>query len=337
MKKLIIYTTLISIVTFIVAVLFANYEFNQLTNKSNPIKIIIPKGTSVNGIVRVLNEQGLAEPDWLYKIYMKYLSFVSKKYIQAGVYLFPDNLSMQDIISSLFEGKYLYIAKVTFPEGISYKDFASILGKDALVDSISFVKLAVSDSLLKARKISGNSIDGYLLPDTYEIYMESSAKEVMDKLLNAHSKLYERISSQSKNQQKLSKHQALTLASIVEAETPEDDERMRVAGLYINRIKKKMLLQADPTVAYALNGKKRLSYDDLNVNNPYNTYKYIGLPPGPINNPGAKSIRAALNHEIHNYIYMVSKGDGSNQHNFAVNYSQHLKFVSAYRKNIQDK
>lgn len=337
MKKLIMYLTLALIVSLIISILFANYQMNQTTDISKTMKINIPKGTGINGIVGIFNEQGLAQPDWMYKIYLKYLSLVNKKYIQAGVYLFPEGKSMHEIISALFDGEYLYIAKVTFPEGITYHSFASILKRDALVDSVEFVKLAVSDSLIRARKISGKSIEGYILPDTYEIYMESSAKDVIDKLLNAHSKLYNRIISQSKNINKLSKHDVLTLASIVEAETPEDDERMRVAGLYMNRIRKKMLLQADPTVAYTLNGKKKLTYQDLKVNNPYNTYKYLGLPPGPINNPGAKSIRAALNPEIHNYIYMVSIGDGSNQHNFSVNYSQHLKFVSIYRKNIKNK
>lgn len=336
MKKFLMFLSLIIILFLISLVLYGNYEINKKIDKHTPIKINIPKGTGINGIVKIFNNQGLAEPEWLYKFYLKYLSLISKKYFQAGVYLFPDEISMFNIINSLISGDNLYTAKVTFPEGISYYEFASILKSKALIDSVEFIRLAESDSLLKSREISAKNIEGYLLPDTYEFYMESKAKDIIDKLLDAHDNFYNRVLSLSANKHNLTKHQVLTLSSIVEAETPEDDERARVAGLYLNRLNKNMLLQADPTVAYSLGRKKRLLYDDLKVDNPYNTYKYLGLPPGPINNPGARSIRATLNAEEHNYFYMVSVGDGSNQHNFATNYNDHLKYVSEYRKRIKE-
>lgn len=132
----------------------------------------------------------------------------------------------------------------------------------------------------------------------------------------------------------MSRHQVVTLASIVEAETPVLEERPRVAGVYINRLEKGMLLQADPTVQYALNKFSRLTYSDLNYDSPYNTYRYAGLPPSPINSPSKSSIDAVLNYEKHNFIYFVAKGDGSGLHNFARTYEEHLKNVSLYRKNI---
>lgn len=335
MKKIFIYLSLVLIVGFVTAVLYCNYYIHQNINKENPVKISIPKGIGVGRIVEILNKEDLAEPKWLFEIYLKYLSVIDKKYLQAGVYLFPKDITTSELIDALFTSKYLYIARVTFPEGLTYLNFASILQKDALVDSASFVKYAESDSLLNARRIGGKSVEGYLLPDTYEIYMESSAKDVIDKLLNAHERMFNRINSQSSNPQKLSRHEILTLASIVEAETPDDSERSKVAGLYINRIKKKMLLQADPTVAYALGSNRRILYNDLKSKNPYNTYKFKGLPPGPINNPGAKSIRAALNPDSHDYIYMVTIGDGTRRHNFSKSFSEHKKYVSQYRRRLK--
>ena len=336
MKKLLIYLSVLLILAIIAAGLYGNYYLNQKINKISPVKINIPKGAGIKKIVAILNTENIAKPAGAYELYLKYLTFTKKEYIQAGVYLFPENITTHELLTSLFMGDYLYVAKVTFPEGIRYQEFAEILKRSALVDSAAFVELAVSDSLLRARKIPGKSIEGYILPDTYEFYMESTAREVMDKLLNYHEKIYERIKSQSANTRNFSKHQALTLASIVEAETPEDDERTRVAGLYINRLSKDMLLQADPTVAYIFNGKSRLLYDDLKIDNPYNTYKNKGLPPGPINNPGAKSIRAALNHESHDYLYMVTIGDGTRRHNFSKTYSEHLGYVAEYRRNLKN-
>jgi UPF0755 protein len=329
------YLTLIFILGLVSSFLYANYIINQKINFDKPVKVNIPKGSGTNRIAEILFQEKIAEPKSLFSIYLKYLSFVDKRYLKAGVYLFPAKLTVSEVIESIFSGKYLYIAKVTFPEGIGYKQFASILKSSALIDSVKFVELATSDSLLKSRGIPSNSVDGYLLPETYEFYIESKAKDVLDKLLDYHKKMFDRINSIATNNAKLTKHETLTLASIVEAETPDDDERSRVAGLYLNRISKKMLLQADPTVAYFLNGKKRLLYDDLKIDNLYNTYKYYGLPPGPINNPGTKSIRAALNPESHNYIYMVSIGDGSFRHNFSENYATHNTYVREYRRRIK--
>jgi len=129
-------------------------------------------------------------------------------------------------------------------------------------------------------------------------------------------------------------HQILTLASIIEAETPVISERKRVSGVFHNRLKKKMPLAADPTIQYALGThKKRLLYSDLEVDSPYNTYKNAGLPPGPINSPSYSSIEAALTPEVHNYLFFVAKGDGSNTHNFAKNYDEHQNNRKIFNKN----
>jgi len=130
----------------------------------------------------------------------------------------------------------------------------------------------------------------------------------------------------------LSKLELLTIASIVQAETPLESELETVAGLYLNRVKIGMMLQADPTVQFALGDKKRLLYKDLEYDSPYNTYKYAGIPPGPINNPGKAAILATLNPEKHNYLYMVAFGDGSGSHYFAKTVREHNNNVIKYKK-----
>lgn len=130
---------------------------------------------------------------------------------------------------------------------------------------------------------------------------------------------------------KLTLNEVLTLASIVEGEAMLDEERAVIAGVYLNRLKKRMRLEADPTVQYAIpDGPRRLTYSDLRFNSPYNTYVHYGLPPGPINSPGRKSILAALYPQFHSFLYFVANGSGG--HIFSRTYSEHQKAVQSYRK-----
>jgi UPF0755 protein len=173
-----------------------------------------------------------------------------------------------------------------------------------------------------------------LFPDTYNFYYNVTAGQVCDKLLKQFDKVWNDIVSKHKKDLNLNKHQILTLASIIEAETPVAKERPIVAGLYINRLRIGMKLDADPTVRYALkNKKKRLTYRDLKVNSPYNTYVHKGLPPGPICSPGKTAIEAVFNHKKHNYLYFVAKGDGSREHYFTGSYNQHLNNRRRYKYN----
>ena len=203
------------------------------------------------------------------------------------------------------------------------------------IDSAEFIELAHKDSLLKHHQIKGNSLEGYLMPDTYNFYWKQNPHEIISKLLDVQLSFWNETCFEKAQKQSLSKHQILTLASIIEAEAIVDEERPIISGVYHNRLKKGMNLAADPTVQYALGKSKRLLYSDLKIDNPYNTYRFSGLPPGPINCPSRKSIQAAIQPSKHNYYFFVALGDGSGKHVFSETAIQHMKAVQSYRKQRQ--
>jgi UPF0755 protein len=253
--------------------------------------------------------------------------------IHPGIYKFTADNTNIDIIKAVFSGKQRYVVKILYPEGIRLTDFASITAKYLDIDSADFVNFCNSPEVLKKYGIKANSAEGYLFPDTYNFYFNATVEQVCDKLLKQHNKVWNEIEKKYKTGPKLSKHEIMTLASIIEAETPVVSERPIVAGLYLNRLRIGMKLDADPTVQYALKGKKKLSYKDLKVPSPYNTYLHKGLPPGPICSPGRTAIEAVFNPVKSNYLYFVAKGDGSGEHYFTNSYNQHLTNRRQYKRN----
>ncbi len=310
----------------------STYE-NALPEKE--LRINIPIGTTLDGAIELFDTTQALRPNWFFKILAKIGAKKYTKTIKAGYYKFPQGINNYEILKSLFTGEYLFYQRITFPEGINYLRFASILHKRMKIDSAAFVRLCTSDSLLKSRQIPALSVEGYLAPSTYSFSLDASLNSVIDEIMNTQDKLWKRNFAQKARNKNKSRHEILTMASIVESETPVAEERARVAGVYWNRIARNMLLQADPTVQYAIKEKRRLLYSDLASTDKYNTYKYPGLPPGPINSPGKDAIEAAINPESHNFLFFVAVGDGSGRHNFARNFTEHRKFVNEFRKNVR--
>jgi UPF0755 protein len=171
------------------------------------------------------------------------------------------------------------------------------------------------------------------IPDTYEFYWTTSAKQFADRMKNEYERFWNDERKNRAEQINLNPVEVITLASIVQSETAKKEELKTVAGLYINRLKRGQLLQADPTVKYAVGdfSLKRILNLHLEIESPYNTYKYVGLPPGPINFPETESIDAVLNFEKHNYIFMCAKEDFSGYHNFAGTLAEHNRNAAKYR------
>ena len=334
-----IYPFLITIIILAIIVLgfmIAGYmSLNTKINSDEDIVLIIEKNMSINQVLNELNKQQILTPNIFYKFVIKVYVKLTDAKLYAGVHKFNHNLSNAQLIVQLLSPDNLQSARVTFPEGITINRFASILQNRMNIDSVEFVNYCNDADVCKRFGIEQNSLEGYLKPVTYSFSLDANVPNIVEILVKEQLKEIKKYENDIKKT-KYSKHQILTLASIIEAETPVIAERKRVSGVYHNRLDKKMLLQADPTVQYALKErKKRLLYSDLAVDNPYNTYKYLGLPPGPINNPSTSSIEAAVFPEKHNYLYFVAIGDGTNKHNFSTNYAQHLQYRNVYKKNIE--
>ncbi len=330
----IILVMIISLIVFAIAGKFyVEHQLEKQVTYKDSLIVNIPKNTSVSGAVKILNNNNQLEPYLLFKLVARFYSETNNLHIYHGPYKFPDNISQFELLKLLFDSKSLYRIKVTFPEGISYKKFADIIEDKLEINTRKFLSLCHSDSLLKSRGIPAQNPEGYFLPDTYIFFANITERELIDELLDYHSKVWNDLINESKTD--YSKHQILTMASIVEAEADIPTEKPIVSGLYFNRLKKDMLLQADPTVQFAMGEKRRVLYKDLEIDNPYNTYKYPGLPPAPINCPGIKSIEASLNPAKHDYLYMVAVGDGTGKHNFAKTHTEHMKYVREFRRNYR--
>jgi UPF0755 protein len=325
-KQFIIIISFFFIVMFILHNTF--FTPNYYSGKS-PKVFEIKQGESLNSIIENLFNEGIIAN----KTNLKIVAFIygAERKIRAARYQIPNGLNYPQLIELFLNGKADFLRTVKIYNGSTIKSVAATLKLDAFIDSSAFVETANSKTFLDSLGIPAQSLEGYLLPGEYLIYERSSPREVIGIINKEFVKFVKDSLTFDDNTQKFSLHEIVTLASIVEGETNEVSEMPTIAGVYYNRLRIGMKLQADPTIQYLQpNGWKRLNHKDLKIESPYNTYKYFGLPPGPINNPGRDALRATLKPEKHNYLYFVADGTGG--HNFANNYSQHLRFVREYRK-----
>ncbi|MFI5212117.1 MAG: endolytic transglycosylase MltG, partial [Ignavibacteria bacterium] len=221
--------------------------------------------------------------------------------------------------------------------GLTIRQMGRLLQRQIGIDSARFVEEAKNDSLIKLLGLEAENLEGYLFPDTYQFSFGglNREREVIQVLAAAFRKKMTPDIRAKMDEKGIALTDLITMASIIEGETRYEPEKSIIAGVYYNRIKKGMKLEADPTVQYALpEPKKRLLYSDLKYPSPYNTYLIKGLPPGPINNPGLSSILAALNPEEHKYLYFVAKGDGS--HRYAESYEEHKKNIILYQQFLKE-
>ncbi len=305
--------------------------------KNSELLIVIPKNASIESAMDIINEKGILLPRWYFVNFAKIYSRIFNKQLYAGTYRFTNGNTNMHVIRAIFSGEQQFIVMVTFPEGLSVREYASILKNRIGADSAKFVSLASQDSILRKYAIEGSSAEGCLMPNTYQLYWRHDEYEVLTKLLDYHKKLWDRKFAAQAKAAGWSKTKVLALASIIQAETPISDEMPVVSAVYCNRLARGWKLEADPTVQYAVGSKRKLYNKDLFYDSPYNTYKYPGLPPGPINSPGEEAISAALNPGKSDYMYFVAIGDGSGRHLFSRTKQEHLANVAVYRKNAEKK
>lgn len=314
-------------------------EMQPLKRSEQAVQITIEAGTGTATIANILEDQGLIKNSFLFKSYLKWKSEGTR--FQAGVYEMQPGVTYDEIIQKLNSGDVVKaeMIRFTIPEGYTVKQMADKLTEAGYVEKEVFLNLAkeaegIEEAILAdvpAPSELNYRLEGYLFPETYELEKGSSEADIISRMLQETDK---RIKSIPDFDQKLKArgldfNQLMTVASLVEREVVADSERSLVAGVIYNRIAKDMKLEIDATVQYLLDKpKERLLYKDLqSVDSPYNTYMYKGLPPGPIAAPSLKSIEAALEPEASEYLFYVTKKDGSGEHLFAKTYAEHLKNI----------
>ncbi|MEG8947254.1 endolytic transglycosylase MltG [Rosettibacter firmus] len=322
---------IITFFVFVLSLLIFTFYAPNYYEQASPVIIDIPRGVTLNQVIDTLYEKKLIPS----KTNMKIAAIIygAEKKIRAGRYNIPNGLNYFELIEKLINPREVIQIAVTIPEGIWQNDLAKILNEKLGIDSTEVMELSKSKSFITSLGLNVDNLEGYLLPETYYFYSNSTAEDVLRRLKKEMDKIFEdSVIIKRMKELKMNKHQILTLASIIEAESNYVAEFKKISGVYHNRLKKEMLLQADPTVQYLIRNRKnkKVYYKDLNINSRYNTYKYAGLPPSPINNPGKDAIMAALYPEKHNYLYFVANGMG--QHNFSSSPSEHVQNILRYRQ-----
>jgi UPF0755 protein len=254
-----------------------------------------------------------------------------KPSLKAGEYLFERDASLPQVYGRIARGD-IYFHEVTIPEGFTMFDIAKAMEEAKLGSAADFLKVAQTQTqLISDLSPDAKSLEGYLFPNTYQFTRTQSLEEMAAMMVHQFRQVAQEIGLNSSGQADIPK--IVTMASIVEKETAAAEERPRVASVYYNRLAQKVALDADPSVIYAelLTGTYQgsLHHSDLSVNSPYNTYRFPGLPPGPIGNPGKSALEAAMHPETTNFLYFVA--DGAGHHRFARSLEEHNRNVSAYR------
>lgn len=323
---------IVAFFSFILGVLMFTFLAPNYYEDDGSKKFIVHQGQGLNTVIDSLYENDLIPS----KTNMHIVAFLygAETKIKAGQYSIPNGLNYFQLIDLLIEGAGGPQTLVTIPEGIWQHNLAELLSEKIGIDEKEFMSLSSDKKYLESIGIMKKNLEGYLLPNTYYFFDGSTNDEIIYKLKSEMDKIFERDDVKtSMKKLKMDKHKILTMASIIDGESNLSSEYRRISGVYYNRLKKGMRLQADPTVQYLKRNRRsrnKVYYKDLEIDSPYNTYKYRGLPPGPINNPGKDAVLAAIFPEEHEYYYFVADGTGG--HKFAKTSSEHQKNVAAYRR-----
>jgi UPF0755 protein len=328
MKKWILFgilAPLLALLSLIILVYYLIFYWNY----SGPERMFdIKEGEGFAKINARLHNEGFIVSKKIFYQYAKYNQGLEK--FKVGLFLIRPGMNLPQIYE-LLQHPDPHAVRVTIPEGKNFYEIGSILETSQITNAKDFIYWCRNRDFLKDNGITHSTIEGFLYPETYIFSKMTPPKKIIITMLEVFRKKIKDIPFQ---QSSLDFYQTITLASIVEKETGAKHERPIIAGVFLNRLKKGMKLQSDPTTIY---GKIQLhgyfdgdiTKKDLLSNHYYNTYKIPALPPGPISNPGLESIKAVIFPKKHNFIFFVSKNDGT--HSFSENYNQHLKSVRHYQ------
>ncbi len=322
-------------ILFILCIACASYFYFEITTfLNNPFSasssekiFTIKPGQSLTAIAKNLEKEKLITNQTYFKLFVRYKK--SGKNVQAGEYLLSGSKSPVQILDILLKGK-VKLYRITIPEGLNIKDTALLVEKASLCKSEEFIELCKNRSFIISLDIKSTSLEGYLYPDTYFFPKNASCKKIISTMISHFKKVFHSEWESRSKELGYSIHEIVTLASIIEKETGDASERPLISSVFHNRLKKNMRLESDPTVIYGIkNFDGNIKRKHLKMLTPYNTYQIKGLPMGPIANPGAKAIEAALFPVQSDYLFFVSKKDTT--HKFSKTIQEHNAAVRKYQ------
>ena len=312
------------------------YSPNVVNATEEDSYLLISTDSDYNAVLDSIESNG-----WLKNL--KSFDWVAQKkaypsMVKPGRYLISNGLSNDSLVNLLRSGKQTEVHLV-FNTMRTLEYLAEVVSSQIEADSSSLITLFRDTSEIERLGFTPESWFGLFIPNTYRFFWNTNALEFIERMKLEYENFWEGTRDEKRKEIGFTRNEVMAMAAIVQSETFKVDEMPRVAGVYMNRIQKRMKLQADPTVIFALKQPdiRRVLKKHLKIDSPYNTYKYAGLPPGPIRIPSVQAIDACLNYEVHNYLYFCAREDFSGYHSFARNYTQHLRNARKYQRALNER
>lgn len=324
MKKLLVLLVILAIA----AIAYVSWQLQRPYKAfGDPVMVEFPRGTSTGQMAAKLADEGVIEHPWLF---LAARVFQRGKRLQAGEYQFVRGASPLEVYARIARGD-IYYMELLIPEGFNMFDVSNAVAKLGTISADAFLAAARDPSLIQDFDPQAETLEGYLFPNKYHVLRKTTAHEICKMMTDAFRARWKTLAAG-----RVSVHDVVTLASLVEREARLKQEQTLVASVFHNRLRLGMKLGCDPTTVYAalLEGRYNgvIHQSDLASENPYNTYTHAGLPPGPIANPGLGAIHAALTPTTTPFLYFVAKADGSGGHTFSESLQQHEAAVTEYRR-----
>lgn len=316
--------------------------YNSGFKLQNTTYLYVDADDNVDSISQKIESQTAPESMRVFHLFAGLLNL--KDRIRTGRYEVSPQHTMLNLIRDIRNHHEKPIMLVV-PSTRTMDAMAGKLANQLMLDSASIEQYLKDEGNIKALGYTKETLPGLFIPNTYEVYWDVSIPKLMERMQKENAAFWneERMNKLQEVSQyageEMTKEKVITLASIVDSETADDGEKPTIAALYMNRMRKPMALQSDPTVIFAVGdfSIRRVLHEHLKVESPYNTYRNLGLPPGPIRVPSIAGIDAVLNHDKNDYIYMCAKEDFSGTHNYAVSYGEHLRNAACYTKALNER
>jgi UPF0755 protein len=297
------------------------------SKEAGTVRLTIPRGATLSAVAETLVAHDVIRSQRLFRLYATVSG--RQRAIQAGTYELPETASMHRVLTTLVSGGEV-LERLVVPEGLMLTEIADWVSQQTDIYPDSFLAAARDPELLRRTGAPIETLEGYLYPSTYHVRVTATARDVVRHMLSEFEAQWRPEWDARLDELGMSRHEVVILASIIEGEVRYDPDREYVSSVYHNRLERGMRLQADPTVIYALGTRRRLYEKDYQTGSPYNTYLIYGLPPGPINQPSAASLEAALFPARTDFLYFVARPDG--KHVFSRTYSEHLAAIREVRR-----
>lgn len=312
------------------------YKPNVSLDYQKDVYVYIPTGATFDDVLQTLTDEGIIISSSSFRWISEQKLYTNN--IKSGRYLLKDGMNNNDLVNLLRSGRQTPI-NVVFNNIRTKEEFAGKIASQLELDSLEILDAMLDTSFLNQVDLNAFNVSSLFIPNTYEFYWNTTVTSFLSRMVAEHHHFWNDKRKAQAKRLNLSPEEVVTLASIVEKETLQKSEQPVVAGLYLNRLRKGMKLQSDPTVIFAIGdfSIRRVLKKDLKYDSPYNTYKYKGLPIGPISLPSIRAIDAVLNYEKHNYLFMCAKEDFSGFHNFAESGLEHYANAAKYRKALNNR